>query len=115
VIVISDFLDDADCEKPLQFLSDFGHELILVQVFADEDRDPPWEGELEIEDAETGEKVELAFDNDTRTRYTAEFDEYSDHLRKIALRNSGRYVGISTSVPLEQAIFGEFLNAGALQ
>src|SRR5579863_6026730 len=53
VIVISDFLDDGDCEKPLQFLSDFGHELILVHAFAPEDREPPWEGELDLEDAET--------------------------------------------------------------
>ena len=115
VIVVSDFLDDADCEKPLQYLSDFGHELILVQVYAEEDRDPPWDGELEIEDAETGQKLELAFDADTRARYTADFDEYADHLRKVALRNQGRYVSISTSVPLEQAIFGQFLNAGAVQ
>src|SRR5262249_21267313 len=29
VIVVSDFLDDNECEKPLQYLADFGHELIL--------------------------------------------------------------------------------------
>ena len=28
VFVISDFLDDADSEKPLQYLADFGHEII---------------------------------------------------------------------------------------
>ncbi len=115
VIVISDFLDDGDCEKPLQFLSDFGHELILVQVYADEDRNPPWDGDLEIEDAETGQKVELAFDGTTRKRYVEEFDEHSAHLRKIALRNQGRYVALPTSVPLEQAIFGQLLHAKALQ
>src|SRR5271170_3915741 len=93
-IVISDFLDDADCEKPLQYLADFGHELILVQVFADEDREPPWDGELEIEDAETGQRLELAFDEDTRSRYTAEFDAYSEHLRRVALRNQGRYLNV---------------------
>ena len=71
VIVISDFLDDGDCEKPLQFLSDFGHELILVHVWAPEDREPPWEGELELEDAETGQHAELSFDADARAMYTA--------------------------------------------
>ncbi len=40
LIIISDFLDDAGCERPLQYLADFGHELILVQVWADEDREP---------------------------------------------------------------------------
>jgi len=115
VIVVSDFLDDADCEKPLQYLADFGHELILVQVYAEEDRQPPWDGELEIEDAETGQRLELAFDDDSRARYTAEFDDYSEHLRRVALRNQGRYLSVSTSVPIEQAIFGSFLNSGALE
>src|SRR5580700_3843109 len=94
VIVISDFLDDEDCEKPLQFLSDFGHELILLQVWAPEDREPPWDGELELEDAETGQRVELAFDRDARAMYTSAFDEYSQALRRVALRNNGRYVGL---------------------
>ena len=76
-MVISDFLDDEDCEKPLQYLADFGHELMLLHVWADEDREPPWEGELELEDAETGQRVELAFDAEARARYTTEFDEYA--------------------------------------
>src|SRR5262245_40300770 len=30
LIVISDFLDDDGCEKALQYLADFGHELLLI-------------------------------------------------------------------------------------
>lgn len=114
-IVISDFLDDAGCEKPLQYLADFGHELILVQVWADEDREPPWEGELDLEDAETGGRVQLAFDDTARAAYTTEFDRYSQHLRDVALRNGGRYVGLSTSIPIEDALFGPLVKSGALQ
>lgn len=113
-IVISDFLDDADCQRPLQYLSDFGHELILVQVFAPEDREPPWEGELELEDAETGEHVELAFDSDARAQYTAAFDEYAQLLHRLALRNSGRYVAVPTNVPVDEVIFGSLMHAGAV-
>jgi uncharacterized protein (DUF58 family) len=113
-LVISDFLDDRDCEKPLQYLSDFGHELILLQVWADEDREPPWEGELELEDAETGQKVELAFDADARAQYTAAFDAHADDIRKVAERNRGRYLGVSTSIPIEQAIFGPLVKSGAV-
>jgi uncharacterized protein (DUF58 family) len=114
-IVISDFLDDADCEKPLQYLADFGHELILVHVWSPEDREPPWEGELELEDAESGQKVELAFDETARSEYTASFDSYAQHVERVALRNSGRYVGLSTAVAMEQAIFGSMVRAGALE
>ncbi len=113
-IVISDFLDDQDCEQPLQYLSDFGHELILVQVFAPEDREPPWEGELELEDAETGEHVELAFDSDARKQYIDAFDEYAQALHKLALRNSGRYIAVPTNVPVDEVIFGSLMRAGAV-
>ena len=114
-IVISDFLDDHDCEKPIQYLADFGHELILVQVWADEDREPPWDGELDLEDAETGGRVQLAFDDAARVSYTAEFDKYARHMREVALRNGGRYVGLATSIAVEDALFGPLVRSGALQ
>ena len=114
-IVVSDFLDDRDCEKPLQYLSDFGHELILVQVWATEDREPPWEGELDLEDAETGQRAELSFDSDARTQYTAAFDDYAQGLRRVALRNGGRYVGLPTGIPVDEAIFGPLVHAGAVE
>src|SRR5262249_25348450 len=98
-----------------QFLSDFGHELILCQVWAAEDREPPWDGELELEDAETGVHVELAFDRDSRKQYTAAFDEYAQTVRGIALRNNGRYIGLPTDVPVEDAIFGSLMRSGAIQ
>ena len=115
VLVISDFLDDEDCDKPLQYLADFGHELMLLHTWADEDREPPWDGELELEDAETGERLELAFDAEARARYTAEFDAYAGQLERVALRNGGRYVGLSTSSPLEQAVFGSLVRTGVFE
>jgi len=115
VIVISDFLDDAGCEKPLQYLTDFGHEMILIHVWADEDREPPWDGELDLEDAESGTRVQLAFDDAARASYVAAFDEFALELRNVALRNGGRYVGLSTSIPIEEAIFGPMVRAGAVQ
>ena len=63
VIIISDFLDDQSCERALQYLTDYGHELMLLQLWADEDRVPPWTGELELRDAETGAGLKLDFDD----------------------------------------------------
>jgi uncharacterized protein (DUF58 family) len=115
LIVVSDFLDDAGCERPLQYLADFGHELMLVHVWAEEDRTPPWSGELEIQDAESGARVTLEFDDDARERYTGAFDAYAAELRRLALRNGGRYTGVSTSMAVEDAIFGPLAAAGGLE
>jgi uncharacterized protein (DUF58 family) len=109
LIIISDFLDDNGCERALQYLSDFGHELMLLQLWADEDRTPPWVGELELKDAETGATVKLDFDEDARERYTRAFDEYSAGIQTLALRGGGRYAGICASTPLESVIFGELI------
>lgn len=115
LIVISDFLDDEGCERPLQFLADFGHELILLQLWSEEDRIPPWEGQLELTDAETGSALEVGFDAAAREAYTAAFDEYSKNIQRVGLRNSGRYVGLSTSTPIEEAVFGPIAHSGSIQ
>ena len=115
LIVISDFLDEGDCGKALQYLSDFGHELLLVQLWADEDRTPPWDGELDLEDAETGARMQLTFDAGARAEYAREFDAYADQIARVAMRNGGRYVGLSTSMGLEDAIFGPIIQTQAVQ
>src|SRR5581483_8439970 len=77
LIAISDFFDEGDCLRPLQFLSDFGHELLLIHVYADEDRTPPWDGQLDITDAETGAHIELTLDRRAREEYEAAFDVHA--------------------------------------
>ena len=109
VIILSDFLDDSGCERALGYLADFGHELMLLQIWADEDRRPPWLGELDLRDAETGSAMKLDIDEIARERYTAAFDEYSKELERLALRSGGRCAGIATSQPLEAVIFGELI------
>lgn len=109
LVVISDFLDDNGCEKAIQYLADFGHELLLIQLWADEDRRPPWTGELELRDAETGAALKLDFDEAARERYTRAFDEYCAIIQTLAVRGGGRYAGIPVSQPLENIIFGELI------
>jgi uncharacterized protein (DUF58 family) len=115
LIVISDFLDDAGCERPLQYLSDFGHELILVQVWANEDREPDWEGQLDLTDAETGATLEIGFDDAARRNYVEAFDAYARDIQRVGLRNGGRYVGISTDTTIEEAVFGPLARSGGLE
>jgi uncharacterized protein (DUF58 family) len=115
LIIISDFLDDSDCERPLQFLADFGHELVLLHLWDQEDRDPPWEGQLDLTDSENGNMLEIGFDDAARENYTQAFDEFAKNIQRIGLRNSGRYVGLSTATAIEEAVFGPIARTGAIQ
>lgn len=109
LVIVSDFLDDLGCERALQYLADYGHELMLIQVWADEDRVPSWNGELQLRDAETGSELKLDFDDAARRRYTHSFDEYAAAVQSMAHRSGGRYAGVSVSQPLESVIFGELI------
>ena len=109
VIFISDFLDDGDCFRPLQYIADFGHELLFVQLWGEEDRVPTGQGEMELSDAESGELLKIALDEASRQSYTAAFDEHAASLRKLSIRNGCRYAGFSTSIPLEDAMFGPLM------
>ena len=111
LVVISDFLDDDGCERALQYLADFGHELLLIQVWSEEDRLPPWTGELELVDSESGSQVKLQIDSGARDKYTAAFDRHAEVLEKIAASNGGRYVGVVTTMAIEDVIFGALVRA----
>jgi uncharacterized protein (DUF58 family) len=114
VIVISDFLDDSDCEKALQYLADYGNELMLVQLWSDEDRLPPWNGEVDLTDAENGARLHIQVDDEARRRYTEAFDAFAAGIREVALRNDGKYTGLPTSMALEEAIFGTMVRTRSI-
>ena len=99
--MISDFLDDQGCERPLQYLADFGHELMLMQVWAEEDRTPPEKANWSLGRSETGDVLKLGLSNETRREYTSAFDAYSGEIRRLAQRNGGRYAGLPSSASLE--------------
>ena len=108
VVIISDFLDDRGCERALQYLADFGHELMLLQIWADEDRAPPWTGELELRDAETGAGLKLDFDDEARRRYTHAFDEYAAAIQTMA-HAAAAAMPEWPLAPLESVIFGDLI------
>ncbi|MDQ2774698.1 MAG: DUF58 domain-containing protein [Acidobacteriota bacterium] len=105
-VIVSDFLDERDCLAALQYMADFGHELLLVHLWTEEERVPHLAGEVELIEAESGAHTTISIDDEARRAYTKAFTAYGESLKKTALRNNGRYVGLSTRIPLDEAIFG---------
>jgi hypothetical protein len=66
---------------------------------------------MELIDAESAVQVKINVDDEARRSYTRAFDAHAAEIRKLALRNGGRYSGFSTAIPLEDAIFGPLMMA----
>lgn len=109
LIVISDFLDRNDPIRPIQHLADFGSELVLVQVAGPEEREPPWRGEIEAVDAETGNVVPISWDAENQREHARAYDAFCDSLAYTAARNRGRYLHLTTDVSLEDALYGSLV------
>ena len=114
VIVVSDFLDDSGCEKALQYLADYGNELMLIHLWSDDDRNPQWIGEVDLYDAESNEHLRIQVDDEARRRYTEGFDGFARGIKDVALRNNGKYAGLPISVPLEDAIFDTMIRTRSI-
>lgn len=113
-IILSDFLDEGDCPKALQYLADFGQELLLIQIAGPEDRAPSSRGELELVDAESGESLRLNLDRDVINGYTAAYDEYCRTIEYVALRSGGRYLLLTTDMPLADVLYGMLMSSGSV-
>jgi uncharacterized protein (DUF58 family) len=103
-VVISDFFDDQGCERAVKMLSSAGHDLVLVQVHSAEEQKPSAEGELILEDVETGTLRVVECSPTNTALYEARFTEFCEGLRLLALRNGGRYARATTSVAYQDFV-----------
>jgi uncharacterized protein (DUF58 family) len=111
-IVISDFLGDGECLRPLRSIVDRGHELWLIQLWAAEDRSPSIGSHLRLIDVESHCSLSLNVDDSSIRAYKEAFDRHSEALRTMACSSGGSYLGLSVTTPLLGALFGPMIQSG---
>jgi uncharacterized protein (DUF58 family) len=104
LIVVSDFLDRGPVDRALSRVVSAGHDLALVHVVAPEEVDPPYDGDFALEDAETGELVEVTMDAAALEAYLLRFTGLCEELRRFARKHRATYVRVRTDESLEEAL-----------
>jgi uncharacterized protein (DUF58 family) len=104
LVVVSDFLDAGPVHEALAKAAATGHDLVLVQVLAPEEVEPPWEGDLALEDAETGAVCEMTIDARAVSAYLARLNALFAALRATAQKHRAAYVRITTADSLLEAL-----------
>jgi len=100
LVVISDFLDAGPFDAALGRAASGGHDLMLVQVLAPEEVEPPWDGDLALEDAESGATIDVTLDAGVLEAYLARLGGLVAMLRATAKRHGAAYVRAVTTEPL---------------
>jgi uncharacterized protein (DUF58 family) len=104
VIVISDFFDEQGCKRAIEMLRSAGHDFVLLQVHSAEEQRPSASGEMILEDVETATQRTVECSPQSAAMYENKFLEFSDELRRLALRNGGRYARAVTNIPYQDFV-----------
>lgn len=104
LVVISDFLDAGPFDEALGRAAAAGHDVALVQVLAPEELDPPWDGDLALEDAESGATLDVTLDDRAADAYRERLEGLFAMLRATAKRLRATYVRARTEEPLLDAV-----------
>ena len=104
VFMISDFFDEQGAENAVEMLRSAGHDFVLLQVHSAEEQRPSAAGELILEDAETGKHRTVDCSPASTAAYEKKFLEFSARIRRMALRNGGRYARAVTNIPYQEFV-----------
>lgn len=104
LIVISDFFDPGELLLALDLARSRGHELGLVQVLAPEDLNPTLAGDLQLQDAETGQLVSVSVDAAALDAYAATLDALTRTLAEWARKRGQRFIRVASDDDLSRAV-----------
>lgn len=99
--VVSDFLDPGPVLDALARARARGHDVALVHVLTPDELDPKLEGDLVLEDAESGDRVDVSIDGQSLGEYAAQMQGLLQELRVHAKKLGATYVICRTDEPLE--------------
>jgi uncharacterized protein (DUF58 family) len=102
--LVSDFLDPGPVTSALGRAASAGHDIALVRVVAPEEASPVFEGDVTLEDAETGETIDVTMDAFAIEAYCARLADLEDGLRAFARRRRASYVRARTDDTLLSVI-----------
>jgi len=100
LVVISDYLDSGPFEAALGRAAAAGHDVAMMQVLCPDELEPPWEGDLSLEDAETHEALDVTLDDQAREAYLHRLHGLFATLRSAAKKLRATYVLTTTNAAL---------------
>lgn len=94
VLVTDALTPNGDIEawpRVIQRARSSGHDVRVVQILSPEDIDPPWDGDLELVDAESGGTVDVTFDARAREAYARRLEATVSALREGCRKAKAAY------------------------
>lgn len=113
VILISDLLGGGEAQDGIEALRHAGHDVVVIQLLAESEIDPPLDGALRMIDGETGDELEVTVDEELRRLYRRRLDRHLQEVESFCRRRGVEYLRASTAIAFEDVVL-KYLRQGAL-
>ena len=107
-VIISDFLDPGGFEAGLKILRTLGHDVFVIHIASERDRDPGAFGESRFLDVETGEMRAVDVTPRLAAAYRAAWDAHASDLESFCGRYAIGYVRADAERPFEDIVLRAF-------
>lgn len=104
VVVLSDLLDPAGYQRPIDRLLTERHEPVLVQVLDAQELDPTPGGDFTLIDSERGDRVDVSLDARTVAAYRRRVAAFLEGAEAYAKRRGISYLRVGGEVSFEDAL-----------
>ena len=114
-VVLSDFLTFGDMKRAFNSLYATGLEPLGIQILAPQEIEPEVAGDIRLQDAETQEGLDVSAAADLLALYQEYRTAYSRELLRACQRRAGRFVSISSAMPVESVLFDRLARQGWIE
>ena len=111
VVLVSDLIGAEAARDGIEALRYGGHDVVVIQLLAESEVDPPLEGALRMVDAETGEELEVTVDRELRRLYRQHLQRSLDDMAAFCRRRGVEYLRASTAIGFEDIVL-KYLRQG---
>jgi uncharacterized protein (DUF58 family) len=111
VILISDLLGAVDRLNGIEALRHGGHDVVVIQLLAESEIDPPLDGALRLVDGETGDELDVTVDQALRRLYQRHLESFLQEVERFCRQRGVEYLRASTAIAFEDVVL-KYLRQG---
>lgn len=104
LVLLSDLLTSDGLAEGLRELQPPRWQVLVIHLLDPRELRPDLQGPLELEDSETGQRLELTLDNDILAAYQRNMTAWQERIAGICARRGAAYARIMTNWPLEEKV-----------
>jgi len=112
VVVLSDLFTGEHLHQGLRSLRGQGHDVLVIQLLAEEEIEPPLDGALSLVDIETGGELKVTVDAELRAHYRRRLARWLEDLERSCVRLGCEYMRVSTAIPFEDVVLNYLRRGG---